>query len=562
MVTTEFQTEMDRAQDSRPIIKVEFTDISANTTDISEYYLGGAAFEQIKERAIDEISAGSFDIILANHNNYFSEYDSDSLLYETQYHGAKLTISLGFVLPDGTTEYTTQATGIIDQLITDPNESVVTLRCRDRLHRVMDFTLHLQPVAEVPVYNAGNGGDGTCSTIATKPFKTVNEVWALTCTTGGGAGVAIFDVVGDTSGDVGDATDGTEFSTGASAGGIKFTINVGTVNWNVGDIITFTTSQYPEWDGVNAAEIVWSILTGYNYDTNTEEDWSDLVMDLDSTQSSANTDIDYSSVVQAVDDLDDVTTALYLKGYVGYNESSVSFLTNLLSIFGMSIYTNGDGKVVLKTWTPLFGGTTLTAFTDALKISSLGYTRTVDEIVNYASVKYKRTDTWEFSGESVVYDGTVIDSDSSSIINYGKYSIELSYRWYTFTGSFAQNVVERIVSKYADPSLNVEFSTGLDAITIEIGDLISLTDTKYGLSTLTGEVTRVTKMFDEEPKKIGLLFRRDPVLEIDWGFLGSSSSEGDGISPQELSWDDATTSNKLFAYLSQAGGGGPDYRMF
>ena len=76
-----FSQFVDQLWDSKPVTKVEFIDVDGNATDISTWYLEGANFEQIKDRAVSEIQAGNFDIVLANQDDYFSEYVSTSLFY-------------------------------------------------------------------------------------------------------------------------------------------------------------------------------------------------------------------------------------------------------------------------------------------------------------------------------------------------------------------------------------------------------------------------------------------------------------------------------------------------
>src|SRR6267142_3735304 len=222
MVSAAFQTEMARKRGSTPRTKIEFIDKSNITTDISAYFVSGANLEQIRERAPDQIQAGQFDIVLRNDDDKFSEFVPTSLLYGVDYHGARIRISEGFVLPDGTEEFEPQGVGFIDQLLTDPQSSQVTLRCRDLLWRIMDQKIHARPDAEVVVPGGSNVGDGNLSGLGKLPFVTVNETWTVTCTLGGADGVATFSVVGSISGSIGPATSGTEFV--STAKGIRFTI--------------------------------------------------------------------------------------------------------------------------------------------------------------------------------------------------------------------------------------------------------------------------------------------------------------------------------------------------
>lgn len=553
-----FFTEMRRKRDSKPIIKVEFIETDNTTTDISAYYLSGANLEQIKERAPDEIQAGNFDIVLANHDNNFSEYVSGSLLNGIQYHGARIKVYVGFKLPNGTTVYEVQTEGIIDQLI-NTDESTAIFRCRDRIGYILDATLHQRPSGETPVFNSANGGNGTITSIDTKPFATVTENWTLTCTTGGGSGTALFSVVGSVSGSVGPATDGTEFQT--NTGGVKFTIRAGTIDWSIGDAITFTTSKYPEWTSENLGKIIWAIFTGYNWDTDTQETWSSFVLGLDHTKSDSNTDLDYDAFVDAIDNLDVIGD---VKGYIPYGSAAKNVLEDLLLLFLGSIFTGRDGRIKLKENLPTFGSTSVEAFSDTKKISNLSYTRSIDEVINYVTAHFKRTDIWQFSDEDINYDGLIVSSDSTSITNYKRViQKEFSTLWFQTNGSHVESIVERLIGRYAEPPLNIDFVTGLDAVLKEIGDIISITDDKYDLSAEQAEIARVSKMFDDDvTKKISIRARRDADFTQQFGFWGSSENESDGISPQNADWDSASDSDKRFAYLSQTGGGGPDYRMF
>lgn len=556
---------MRQQRDAQPITTIEYISPTGVTYDISAYYLSGANFEQIKERAPDEIQAGSFDIVLSNASNYFSEFDPSSLFYTISYHGATIKVYEGFLLPDGTEVLEIQAVGFIDQLTASDSESTVTLRCRDRIRKLLDRTIHARPTTEVAAAAGGNVGTGLCSIIETKPFKTKNETWTLTCTTPGADGVAIFSVVGSVTGAKGNATSGTQFSTGTGTGGIKFTLTGGGVNWSIGDIFTFTTKQYPEWSAVNVAKIIWSILTGYNWDAGTAEAWSAQVLDLDHTKSDANTDIDYNSFVTAVADIATIGS-FNMTGYVGYDELAVTIIQDLTTHFLGSVYTGADGRIKIKTYVPnsIDTATVVAQLSDAKKISKLGYLRTVDEVINYVSVHYKKTNVFQFSDEAIVYDGNFVALDQDSIDLYDFLTFGFSSKWYSTNGTHAQDLANRLIGKYSAPPLNVDLVTGLDAMLTEIGDVIEVTDTKYNLDATRGEVSRIRKNLDDDPVTITLRLRRDTDLGITYGFLGSSANEGDGLSPQSGNWDTASATDLTFCYLGETGHGTPtpDYRMF
>jgi hypothetical protein len=562
MVSAAFITQMERLQDSSPQIKVEIT-IDDVTTDLTTYYLSGANFQQIKERAPDEIQAGDFVVSFANHDNTFSEFVPSSLFFGKKYHGSKIVISMGLVLPDGTVEYSPQATGFIDDLFIDPSLSMVTLRCRDRIRKAIDRNLHQRPSGETLIADSENTGNGTASDVVTKPFKTITENWTLECTTPGEDGVAEFSVVGSVSGNVGTAISSAVFSTGDGAGGVKFTIQAGSIPWSAGDTFTFNTKKYPEWVDINVVKIIWSVLTGYDWDSDTKEDFSDFCLDFDHSQSEDNVDINYESFVNSIDALDTIT-GFNITGYAKYNENTVEFLQGLTLLFLGSIYTEGDGRLAVNVYNPNAPHVSSRSFTDDKKISFLGYSRTVDEVINYVSVHYKKVNAWEFSDETVIYQGNYVALNQQSINDHDKnyYTQGFTVAWYQSNGQHVQDFANRLVLKYAYEPLNIDLTTGLDALETNIGDIVSVTDTKYALNNLIGEVCKIQKQFDENPKSIALRIRRDSDLELLFGFLGSRADEGDGLSPQANTYGAASDADKGFCYLGSRADSEPGYKMF
>lgn len=561
MTSAAFRTEMARLQDSHPKTKVEYIDLDGNVTDISAYYIEGARFQQGKERAPDEMQAGDFDIVLNNATGYFSEFLPGSLLYTVKYHNARIRISQGFVLPDGTEEYEQQATAYIDELVADPEVSHITLRCRDKIRNLLDRVIHRRPSSETATADAGNIGTGTCSAIETKPFKTKNELWTLTCTLGGADGVATFSVVGATSGNVGTATSGTQFSTGSGAGGVKFTLTAGGTNWSIGDKFTFTTKQYPEWSGVNVVKIIWSILTGYNWDADTQETWSSEVLAFDHTQSTANTDLDYTAFATAVSDIDSIGN-FSLTGRVPYDSLASDVVRKLVLLFLGSVFTNADGRLSIKVYLPGTSPAASATFTDAIKNSRCGYSRSIEEVINYVSIAYKRNNTWEFSDENVNYDGNWVELNQTSIDDNDYLTQGYSIDWYAANGNHVQDLASKIVGKYGEPPLNIDFQTGMDALLTNVGDIVAVTDTKHSLNAIKGEVIKMLREFDTQPAHITLRIRRDADLNQIYGKLGSRINEGDGKSPQSSTYGAATTTDKEYCYLGALTNSSPAYLMF
>jgi len=559
MASVAFTAEMDKQRGVTPRTKVEFIDKDANVTDVTANYLGGANFEQVRERAPDEIQAGQFDITMSNETNLFSEYVPGSLLYGVDYHGAKIRISQGFLLPDGTLEYEMQGVLFIDQLKTDPVSSRVTLRCRDLLWKIMDQKLHARPDSEIPVPDSGNVGDGVVSGVAKLPFITVNETWTVTCTTPGADGVAQFSVSGSISGSIGPATSGTEFISAAK--GIRFTIRGGATNWSAGDKFIFLLTQSPEWDGVNAGKIIWSILTGYDWDSDTQEAFADSVFNLDHTQSDANEDLDYEAFATVISIIDSIGV-FNLKGYIPYDSDAVQYLQSLIVMFLGSIYTGNDGRIKMTTYVPSFTPNFRT-FSDTAQIMQLSYSRGIDEVINHVSVDYKGSDTWPWLSEELTLDGHFVNQDDTSVADRGQLSQAFTIPWYSTGGNHIQDFASKLISRYKDPPLNIEFTTRMDALLTEIGDRAIVEDSKSGLSGIIGEVTRIVKQFDGTPASIQMRLRQDSTTNTLFGAIGSEEDEGDGISPQTDDYDTATTTDKQFAYFSKVGGPHPpQYSVF
>jgi len=534
--------ELSRKLDSCPVLKIEHVSLDGTVTDITKYYDTGGSITREKERAPDEIQAGDFDLTLFNHDDKFSEFKPASMFYGTQYHLSQIKISVAFKSPSGMTEYYPICTGYIDELNAHKDESKVTLRCRDIMHKVIDEKLHLRRTEETPVADGDNTGDGTCSTIETLPFSVKTETWTLTCTTPGADSVAVFSVVGSVSGVVGSATSGVEYKN--TSCGLKFMISAGDTPWDSGDAFTFQSFQRPEWTQQNPASIIWSVLTGHNLDTGATEEWADSVLSLDATRDNSNTEIDYNAFVTAASEL----TEFSLTGYVDYDESAQEFIQGLLLLFLGSIYTDGNGRISIKTWTPKQSAVIRT-FADTAKISELEYTRSVNEIINYVRIAYKKSKTWQFSGEDVSYDGWHTSKDTTSIAKYGKLSEEYTTRWFMSGGIHAQLFTARLLARYNVPPLVVKFTTGADGLLSELGDRIYITDDKYGFTSLAAEISMLSKDISSRPLHISISARQDNGLGILYGYLGSLVDEGDGASPQALLFTNASDSDKLFCYL-------------
>jgi hypothetical protein len=194
---------------------------------------------------------------------------------------------------------------------------------------------------------------------------------------------------------------------------------------------------------------------------------------------------------------------------------------------------------------------------------SLSASRSIDEVINHVSVNFKGSDIWPWSTDTFTLDGHFVDSDATSITARGQLSQDFDIPWYSTSGNHVQDFASKLISRYKNPPLNVEFVTGTDGLLTEIGDRVILNDDKLGLVGIVGEVTRIVKQLDQTPASIQMRVRKDGTTNTVFGAIGSEANEGDGLSPQSDNYATSTTSDKQFAYFSKVGdSGAPQYSIF
>ena len=539
----------------KPLDKVEI-ELSAGTwTDLTDYYLGGATFDQEKERAPDKISAGDTRYSFDNTEDTFTDTDSGSIFYGVIYHGKRIRFSIGFT----GIGFFSQSIMIVKDVKWDFDEQRCYIYCQETMQRLIDEELNTYPSGLVAGAGAGNTGNGTITEIFTMPFAVVSNGWTLTCddTTNGGAGT--FDVVKDGVGSIGTATMGVEFTD--TTHGIKFTITEGSTPFALNDEFTFTAYQYPEYTTINPVKAIWNLITGYDYDSDVQSDWHDRVIELDHTQSDANPDINYNSFVKAIASVDNNLT-----GYIPYNQSAALAIENIIIHFLGAIYTDNKGRVSISAFKPTFGGVLLREFSDDKKVFAMDSEKDTAQIINKASVFLKRSASWAWSNDDEVTDDVYTNEDATSITNYGlknPFTWTDSY-WYSASKAAQKWFIDRLVDKFGKPPIEIKFETGLDAIRTNLASTIKFTDSRTSYDQQLLEVIKINKDFESVPKQIKLEGSDTGTSGVGWIFLGSSEDEGDGISPQNASWDSASSTDKQFCYLSQTGGEGsdPEYYLF
>jgi hypothetical protein len=183
-------------------------------------------------------------------------------------------------------------------------------------------------------------------------------------------------------------------------------------------------------------------------------------------------------------------------------------------------------------------------------------------VINYVSIAYKKTNVWEFSDEQINYDGNWVELNQTSIDDNDFLTQGYSMDWYSANGAHVQDLASKIVGKYGEPPLNIDIQTGMDALLTQVGDIVTVTDTKYNLVATKGEVIKMLRSFDDQPAHITLRVRRDADLNQTYGHLGSRIAEGDGLSPQAATYSLASVSDKNFCYIGALSNSSPAYLMF
>ncbi len=554
-----FTDEMDQKIGTKPILRVQIT-TSGATTDVTSYLKSCGSLDMEKGRTGEEalVAAGDMMFVFSNYDDKFTELDASSIFYGVTYIGKTIDIDFGFRKDDGTIEYADQAVFKIINVYLNSESSECYIVGQDNINRLNKFVLNVPANVLVPVPGA-NTGNGYITEIQTKPFGTVSENWTITCTLGGGVGVATFSVVGSTSGNIGTATSDVEFSTGNK---IKFTIYAGGTNWVISDSFTFTTRQNIEFTNLSPIKIIWSILTGHNYDTNIAEAWHNATPQMDNTKSTANIDLNFPSFTTAITDLG---TSFNLTGYIGMNENCSSVISSIILHFLGAVYTDADGKIYIETYKPSLGESPR-EFSSSKKITTLKYQKDYNGIINSCTANYKKTASWAWSGEEETTDGMYTKTNSLSITSYGEKTYTIGTKWLSINNNAIQWTVDRIVDRYANPPLIIDFTTGTDAIQTFLGDRIKITDTKTQLSEQIMEVNKLSKDFSSKPTRITISCVDTGTTGWSWAFCGSSINETDhdwSIASSQV-WDTATNFEKQFCYASQTGGEGtpPDFYVF
>ena len=145
-----------------------------------------------------------------------------------------------------------------------------------------------------------------------------------------------------------------------------------------------------------------------------------------------------------------------------------------------AIYTDRKGRISISAYQPTFGGILIQEFSDEKKIFSLNIDEDTAQIINKVTVYCKKSASWSWSNDTETTDDIYAVSNSTSITNYGLKNpfVWKDLYWHSVSKAAQQYFADRLVDKYAQPPLEINFETGLDGTRIDLADRIKFTDSR------------------------------------------------------------------------------------
>lgn len=112
----------------------------------------------------------------------------------------------------------------------------------------------------------------------------------------------------------------------------------------------------------------------------------------------------------------------------------------------------------------------------------------LNEIVNNIEIKYNLNPTLGGWSNPDAYEGTTDDNDATSITTYGERS--KTYLMYAIgdNATMVEDLRDKYLELLKDPRREITFTTFMKNIEIERGDLLSITSSQFGLSSILGEI--------------------------------------------------------------------------
>ena len=242
---------------------------------------------------------------------------------------------------------------------------------------------------------------------------------------------------------------------------------------------TGTTSTAPvDYSNVNPADLLWDILTLYG--------------GLDSTASTANKDVDYTSWLAWRTYCSDIFMAVSAE-FTG--QDILTILQSYIQTTNSAVYCENDGKIRVSWWG---NGGVIPAFTiterNKLEIAVLDIDQT--DLYNQQQIFYG------YDPATQIWEGSDIENDTDSQADYGiiPNGIQDTMIWH-YSHASAQNLAERLILDTALPAQRVQITLPLPGFTLQIFDGITLSDTLLGL---IGQATRL-EQFDFDLDKLAVV---------------------------------------------------------
>lgn len=236
----------------------------------------------------------------------------------------------------------------------------------------------------------------------------------------------------------------------------------------------------------NPADIAWDVLTTHG--------------GLDSTASTANTDIDYQKWSTWKEGMDGVGFSMEAE----YKKKTIkSILSEIVSLTNSAVYVEGDGKIVFTIWLGNQNIATLESYTE-------------DNFLSQPKIKIKRSSVLNKYVVSHGYDptnstwvGSITEEDATSESDYGtRTSTQASTSTWHASAASATAFAERALEYTKDPEEEVELEFNAKAFQMQIGDGISMTHSLLGwssqpcliedirLNSMTGTVSAKGRLVD------------------------------------------------------------------
>lgn len=219
--------------------------------------------------------------------------------------------------------------------------------------------------------------------------------------------------------------------------------------------LLFTGSEW------NPADLFWTVATSYGR--------------LDSTQTSGNVDIDYTTWTQWKADLDTLSYRLQAE-FKGTNV--LEALKKIAALTHSSIVGEGDGKIYTRTQVPRLISNTTTYTGD--HIFDIDLKLDTRDIINFSTVQFA------YDTGLGTFTGSLVQGNTTSINTYGQRESLFDDKtvWHA-TKTSAESFLNRVSALFSDPIERYRIKTGFKALRQQVSDNIVITDAILSLTAST-----------------------------------------------------------------------------